>query len=115
MRKDVRDFVAQCPVCQIIKYETRRPPVLLQPLPILTVIWEDLSLDFITGLPPSNGFTAILVIVDRFSKGAHFGALPTTFTAYKVATLFLDLVCKHHGMPHSLVSDRNPIFISRFW
>lgn len=115
MRKDVRDFVAQCPVCQIIKYETRRPSGLLQPLPIPTVIWEDLFLDFITGLPPSNGFTAILVIVDRFSKGAHFGALPTTFTAYKVAILFLDLVCKHHGMPRTLVSDRDPIFISRFW
>lgn len=115
MRKDVQEFVTQCPVCQIIKYETKRPSGLLQPLPVPSAIWEDLSLDFITGLPPSNGQTVVLVVVDRFSKGAHFGALPTNFTAYKVATLFLDLICKHHGMPRSLVSDRDPIFISRFW
>lgn len=80
-----------------------------------TTFWEDLSLDFITGLSPSNDKTVVLEVVDRFSKGAHFGALPTNFTPYKVATLFLDLISKHRGMPQSLVSDRDPIFISRFW
>jgi hypothetical protein len=54
-------------------------------------------------------------VVDRFSKSAHFGALHPTYTAYKVAQLFLDMVCKHHGMPRSLVSDRDRIFISQFW
>jgi transposase InsO family protein len=88
---------------------------LLQPLPAPSGIWEDLSLDFITGQPPSHGCTTILVVVDRFSKSAHFGALHPTYTAYKVAQLFLDMVCKHHGMPRSLVSDRDPIFISQFW
>ncbi|MCH82581.1 hypothetical protein A2U01_0003391 [Trifolium medium] len=115
MREDVRHFISQCSICQTTKYETKKPAGLLQPLPIPSVIWEDLSLDFITGLPPSHGFTVILVVVDRFSKGAHFGALPTGFTAYKVASLFLDMICKHHGLPRSLVSDRDPIFISRFW
>jgi len=115
MHEDVKKFVSQCLPCQSTKYETKRPAGLLQPLPIPTAIWEDLSLDFITGLPPSHGFIVILVVVDRFSKGAHFGALPTSFTAFKVASLFLDIICKYHGLPRSLVSDRDPIFISRFW
>jgi len=73
------------------------------------------SLDFITGLPPSQGHTAIIVVVDRFSKGAHFGALPPKYGAFKVASIFMELVCKHHGFPRSLVSDRDPIFIRQFW
>ncbi|MCI39221.1 protein FAR1-RELATED SEQUENCE 5-like, partial [Trifolium medium] len=83
MRNDVRTYVAQCAVCQATKYETKRPAGLLQPLPVPSGVWEDLSLDFISGLPPSHGNTVILVVVDRFSKGAHFGALPSTYTAYK--------------------------------
>ena len=72
-------------------------------------------MDFITSLPPSQGYTVIFVVVDCFTKGAHFGALPFHFSAHKVAILFLDMVCKLHGLPHNLVSDRNPLFISRFW
>ncbi|GAU26773.1 hypothetical protein TSUD_317710 [Trifolium subterraneum] len=115
MRESVTKFVSNCYTCQLIKTETKKPAGLLQPLPLPSAIWEDLSLDFITGLPMSHGFTVILVIVDRFSKGVHLGALPTKFIAYKVARLFIDLVCKHHGFPHSLVSDRDPVFISNFW
>lgn len=88
---------------------------MLQPLPIPSQVWEDLSLDFITGLPSSQGYTVIPVVVDRFSKGAHFSALPTHHTAYKVAWLFFDIVCKLHGFPRSLVFDRDLIFISGFW
>lgn len=72
-------------------------------------------MDFVTHLPSSHGFTTILVVVDRFSKGVHLGALPTHYTAYKVANLFLEIVCKHHGFPRSIISDRDPIFISSFW
>jgi len=115
MRKDVEHFISQCSTCQQVKYETKKPTGLLQPLPIPTAIWEDISLDFVIGLPPSQGHTAIIVVVDRFSKGAHFGALPPKYGAFKVASVFLDLMCKHHGFPRSLVSNRNPIFISQFW
>jgi transposase InsO family protein len=55
------------------------------------------------------------VVVDRFSKAAHFGMLPTHHTASKVADLFAKMVCKLHGMPKSIISDRDPIFVSRFW
>ena len=115
LKDDVRRYVAQCATCQQTKYDTKKSAGLLQPLPIPSQVWEDLSLDFVTGLPLSQGYTVILVVVDRFSKAAHFGALPTHHTAYKVAVLFLDMVCRHHGFPRSLVSDRDPIFISNFW
>ena len=72
-------------------------------------------MDFITHMPPSQGFTVILVIVDRYSKGVHLGALPINFSAFKVASLFLDLVCKHHGFSRSIVFDRDPVFLSSFW
>lgn len=72
-------------------------------------------MDFITGLPLSQGHSVILVVVDCFSKGAYFGALPGHFTAFKVATLFIGMVCKHHGFPRSLISYRDPIFMSHFW
>lgn len=115
MRDDIRQFIRQCPTCQHIKYETKKPAGLLQPLSIPISPWQDLSLEFITGLPPSRGYTAILMVVDRFTEGAHFGALPDHYTAHKVVFLFLDMVYKLHGFPISLVSDRNPIFIGHFW
>ncbi|WVZ03423.1 hypothetical protein V8G54_024229 [Vigna mungo] len=115
MHEDVQHFVAHCATCLQTKYETKRPAGLLQPLSIPVEPWVDLSLDFITGLPIFQGYTVILVVVDRFSKGAHFGMLPTHFTSFKVAQLFLEMVCKYHGFPRSLVSDRDPIFISKFW
>lgn len=115
IRQDVERFIASCVDCQHTKYETRKLARLLCPLPIPSRPWEDLSLDFITGLPAFQGHTVILVIVDRFSKGIHLGMLPTRHTAYTVAVLFMDLVGKLHGMPRSLVSDRDLLFLSRFW
>ncbi|MCI16234.1 retrotransposon protein, partial [Trifolium medium] len=96
MRNHAKQFVMNCTICQQVKYDTKKPQGLLQPLPIPTAIWEDLSLDFITGLPPSHGNTAILVVVDRLSKGVHLAALLPHFTAHKVASVFFDTVCKIH-------------------
>ncbi|MCH91593.1 Ty3/gypsy retrotransposon protein, partial [Trifolium medium] len=115
MRKDVTHFVKSCSVCQQTKPANHSPYGLLQPLPFLERVWEDISLDFIVGLPSVQSHTAILVVVDRLSKAAHFGSLPTHFTAVKVADLFAKMICKLHGMPRSMVSDRDPILLSQFW
>lgn len=56
-----------------------------------------------------------MIVVDHFPKGAHLGSLPPHFTAHMTAQLFIDLVCKLHGFPRSLISDRDPIFVSKFW
>jgi len=74
-----------------------------------------MALDFITDLPLYQGATVILTVVDHFLKGAHFGMFPTHFTTHRVAQLFIDMVCKLHGFPKSLISDRDPVFMSCFW
>nr|GEV20053.1 Ty3/gypsy retrotransposon protein [Tanacetum cinerariifolium] len=115
MRKSVEEYIRQCLVCQQTKYSTQATGGYLQPLPTPTAVWEDVSINFITGLPVSKGMSVILVVVDRFSKYAHFGSLPTSFNAHKVAELFLEIVIKHHGIPKTIVSDCDPIFVSKFW
>lgn len=115
LRADVVTYVANCVECQVTKYETKCIAGLLCPLPVPFRPWEDLSLDFMVGLPPFQGKTVLLVIVDRFSKGIHLGILPQAHTAHMVAQLFIDIVVKLHGIPRSLVSDRDPLFISGFW
>lgn len=115
IREDVCHFVGRCPDCQATKYETQKSAGLLVPLSLPHRPLEDFPLDFIVGLPPYRGHTMILVVVDRLSKGIHLGLLPAQFSAYQVASVFLDIVAKHHGMPKSLVSDRDPLFICKFW
>ena len=115
MRKDIKLFVAACLVCQQTKNDHRKSAELLCLLPVPARPKEDLSLDFIVGLPSYQGHTTILVIVDRFSKGVHLGLLLTHYTAFRVARVFMEVSGKLHGPPRSLVSDRDPLFISRFW
>jgi hypothetical protein len=115
MKQDIRKFVAECEVCQHNKGETVESPGTLQPLLISPAIWKDISMEFITGLPKSGNKSVIMVVVDCLSKYAHFCALHHPFTTSTVAQIFMDQVFKLHGMPHSIVSDRDPNFTSIFW
>jgi hypothetical protein len=115
MKTDVDNFVKQCSVCQHSKHSHDHPSGLLQPLPIPAGVWQDVSMDFIEGLPQSEGYTVILVVVDRLSKYAHFILVKHPYTAFTIAQLFLDNIVKLYGLPRSIVTDRDTIFVSNFW
>jgi transposase InsO family protein len=116
MNNDVREYIKSCDLCQRIKASQQVPAGLLQPLPIPSRPWEQVSMDFITQLPKTkNGHDAIVVFVDTFSKMVHFVPTKTTATAPDTARLFFDHVFKLHGLPKSIVSDRDAKFTSRFW
>ena len=102
-------------MCQRAKADRARLPGLLQPLPVPTSLWQIISLDFIEALPRSQSFTCILVVVDMFTKYANFLPQRHPYTALSVAKLFHDQVYKHHGLPQSIVSDRDRIFLSNLW
>jgi hypothetical protein len=85
MKKDIQKFVRECQVCQRNKGEIIKTPRLLQPLHIPNQIWEEISMDFITGLPKSKGKDVIFVVVDRLTKYAHFCGIQSTYTTSQVA------------------------------
>ena len=116
MQKDIKEFVQKCLICQQAKHDTTTlPSGLLEPLPILDKIWDDVTMDFITGLPPSNGHTIIIVVIDRLSKYAYLSSLKSNFNNKQVVHLFMKTIVKLHGFPKTIVSDRDKVFTSQFW
>lgn len=101
--------------CQENKEEHLRPTKLLQPLPIPQQKWEDISMDFITGLPKVQGKDCIFVIVNRFTKFAHFFAITITYTTIQLADLIFKEIFRLHGLPKKIVSDMDNKFMSMFW
>lgn len=102
----------KCHICQQAKHELVHPTGLLQPLSIPQGAWQDLSIDFIEGLPMFEGINVILVSVDKFTKYGHFVQFKHPFTEQSVAKSVLDNVVKLHGIAKSIVTDRDKIFTS---
>nr|CAH68019.1 H0807C06-H0308C08.6 [Oryza sativa] len=116
MRREIAEYVALCDVCQRVKAEHQKPAGLLQPLKIPEWKWEEIGMDFITGLPrTSAGHDSIWVVVDRLTKVAHFIPVKTTYTGNKLAELYMARVVCLHGVPKKIVSDRGSQFTSKFW
>jgi len=108
--REVKRYVEGCDACQRNKNRTEQPAGKLMPNSIPDKAWTHISADFITKLPLAQGYDSILVVVDRFTKMAHF--VPTTekTTAEGLARLFRDNVWRLHGLPESIISDRGPQF-----
>jgi len=115
MKADVDSYVKQCNICQHTKQSHDHPAGLIQPLPIPAGVWQELSMDFVEGLPKSECYSVVLVAVDRLTKFAHFIPMKHPYTTVTVAQLFMDNIVKLHGLPSSIVSDRDKIFVSTFW
>ena len=116
MKREVAECVSRCLTCQRVKAEHQRPSGLLQPLEIPEWKWEHITTDFVVGLPPTQkGFDAIWVIVDRLTKSAHFLPIKIRFNLEQLSKLYIKEVVSRHGVPVSIVSDRDPRFTSTFW
>jgi hypothetical protein len=115
MKASIVAYVQACQICQQAKAEHVKSPGLLQPLPVPSKPWAIVSLDFIEGLPKSQSYDSILVVVDKFSKYAHFIPLAHPYTALTIAQLYFNHIYKLHGLPEALISDRDRVFTGNLW
>jgi hypothetical protein len=116
MDQEIRRYVSSCDACQRNKPSQQAPMGLLQPLPIPKYPWQQVSMDLITQLPRTrSGHDAIVVFVDKLTKMVHYAATTTNVTAPQLAHIFLEQVVRHHGLPSSILSDRDPRFTGNFW
>jgi hypothetical protein len=116
MKKEIAQYVARRDMCQRTKAEHQKPAGLLQPLPVPKWKWEEIGMDFVTGLPRTQkGNDSIWVIIDRLTKVAHFIPVKTTFGGATLAWIYLKEIVRLHGIPWKIVSDRGTQFTSKFW
>jgi hypothetical protein len=116
LQQDVKDYIASCAACQSNKARNSNLEGLAQSIPHPPRRWDQVTMDLITQLPPTkDGHDAIVVIVDKYSKMIHCVPTTTTVNAPQLARLFFDEIVRHHGVPSSIISDRDPRFTSSFW
>nr|KYP70096.1 Transposon Ty3-I Gag-Pol polyprotein [Cajanus cajan] len=115
MKREVEEFVYACLVCQKAKVEHQKPSGLMQPLDVPVWKWDSISMDFVVGLPMTvKNLDAIWVIVDRLTKSAHFIPINIRYALERLTKLYISEIVRLHGVPTSIVSDRDPRFTSRF-
>ncbi len=113
--KDIREYVANCEICQKAKSRNQTPPGHLQSLPIPSYPWQHVTMDFITGLIETpRGYDCIAVVVDRLTKYVHFVPTTTNVDAQETAHIFWKHVVCEHGEPETLITDRGPQFTGKF-
>ena len=116
MKRDVSEFVTKCLVCQRVKAEHQVPSGLLQPIRIPEWKWDRITMDFVVGLPlTGRKHDSVWVVVDRLTKLAYFLPVRTDYSLDKLAELYIKEIVRLHGIPVSIISDRDPRFTSRFW
>ena len=116
MLNDVRRFVRNCDVCGDATVWRHMKQGLLKPLPVPDRIWNEITIDFISGLPSSNGCTTIQVITDRLGKGKSYEAVKEgQLSAEATAARFVDRHVRYHGFPRGIVSDRGVQWVNIFW
>ena len=115
MTIDIQKYVVECDTCQRKKFEMVAPLGLLQPLHIPPQKWFEVSMDFIMGLPTSEGNDSIFVVIDILKKYAHFISILSKTKASQVVDSYVKNIFKLHGFPKLIVSDRDPRFTSNFW
>ncbi|GJT79790.1 putative reverse transcriptase domain-containing protein [Tanacetum coccineum] len=116
IKRDIATYVSKCLICLKVKAEHQRPSGLLQQLEIPEWKWDNITIDFIMKLPRTkSGHDTIWVIVDRLTKSAHFLATCEDYSMEKVARLYIDEILAQHGVPVSIISDRDGRFTSCFW
>ena len=116
MKADVASLVNKCLICQKVKIEYQKPAGTLQPLEIPEWKWKSISMDFVMGLPrASSGYGTIWVTVDRLTKSAHFLPIRANYPLEKLAQLYIQEIVRLHGIPSTIISDRDPRFTSQLW
>ena len=116
MKKEIAAYDARCDNCNRVKAIHLKSAGLLQPLPIPGQKWEEISMDFIIGLPlTQQGHDSIWVIVDCLTQSAHFVPVNTRYLVGKYAELYISQIMRLHRVPRALISDRGPQFIACFW
>jgi hypothetical protein len=116
MKREAARYVSKCDTCQKVKTDYVRPRRILQPPSIPKWKWDDISMDFIMGLPiTGRKFDSIGVIMDRLSKSAHFIPVNTNYKVQKYAEIYVAHVICLHGVPKMIISDQGSQFVAHFW
>jgi hypothetical protein len=116
MKREAACYASECDTYRKVKADYMKPGGLLQPLSIPDWKWDDISMDFIVGLPmTARKFDSIWVIMDQLSKSAHFIPIRTRYDARKYAEIYIAHVLCLHGVLKTIISDPGSQFVARFW